>query len=191
MYFPILKVHNAKHVIKEHHVALSRPTNDYFWMHFPHYFEYQQSLQVEIYCSFKFNLFPFDTNQCNFMLRSSENRDTFLRMLPLQIKYGEHVLIHGQKPSQMELEQSVLPFDITVESLDTFVKFIDGFNISHAGMKIRFSRNNLGLLLGGFYVPMAMFSILSLISYCIHLDNVMRGLSEIKGNYQILYDAGF
>ena len=62
--------------------------------------------------------------------------------------------------------------DITLQSLDPFVRFVDGFNLSHAGMQIKFSRNNLGLLLGGFYAPMAMFSILSMISYFIHPDNV-------------------
>ena len=64
MYFPVLKVQNAKHVVKEHLLAANRPTTDYYWIHGPHSIEYQQSLQTKIYCSFRFTLFPFDSNQC-------------------------------------------------------------------------------------------------------------------------------
>ena len=107
MYFPVLKIQNAKHVVKEHLLAADRPTTDYYWIHGPHSIEYQQSLQTKIYCSFKFTLFPFDSNQCNFVIRSGESRDSFLKLLPFEIHYNEIILVHGQEPIQ--IEQSVLP----------------------------------------------------------------------------------
>ena len=59
-----------------------------------------------------------------------------------------------------------------LESLEPFEKDVDGYNFSHVGMRIHMQRNNLGLLLGGFYAPMGLFSALSLISYTIDPDIV-------------------
>ena len=72
----------------------------------------------------------------------------------------------------MTVNQSLLPFKITLESLEPFEKDVDGYNFSHVGMRIHLQRNNLGLLLGGFYAPMGLFSALSLISYTIDPDIV-------------------
>ena len=116
MYFPVLKVQNAKHVVKEHLLAADRPTTDYYWIHGPHSIEYQQSLQTKIYCSFKFTLFPFDSNECDFVIRSGESRDAFLKLLPFEIHYDEKILVHGQEP--IKIEQSVLPLGKGVSDLE-------------------------------------------------------------------------
>ena len=47
-----------------------------------------------------------------------------------------------------------------------------GYNYSHAGMRLHFSRNKLGLLLGGFFIPMSIFSVLSLISFFVNPEVV-------------------
>ena len=70
------------------------------------------------------------------------------------------------------MKQSRLPFEITLESLEIFKVEEDGYNYTHAGMKINFTRNQLGLLAGGFYVPTFMFSLLSLLSFAISSDMV-------------------
>ena len=122
MYFPVLKIQNAKHVVKEHLLAADRPTTDYYWIHGPHSIEYQQSLQTKIYCSFKFTLFPFDSNQCNFVIRSGESRDAFLKLSPFEIHYNEIILVHGQEPVQ--IEQSVLPLGKGVSDLEMCTDYI-------------------------------------------------------------------
>ena len=67
----------------------------------------------------------------------------------------------------MKIDQSLLPFDITLEPMETISKSVDGFNYPYAGMRIYLVRQNMGLLAGGFYLPMFLFSTLSLISYLI------------------------
>ena len=66
-----------------------------------------------------------------------------------------------------KVQQSRLPFKITMESLDEFHIFEDGYNYSFTGIKLVFTRNNLGLLAGGFYFPTLVFSLLSLLSFAI------------------------
>ena len=54
-----------------------------------------------------------------------------------------------------------------MESLDEFHIFEDGYNYPFTGIKLVFTRNNLGLLAGGFYFPTLVFSLLSLLSFAI------------------------
>ena len=66
-----------------------------------------------------------------------------------------------------KVQQSRLPFKITMESLEEFPIFEDGYNYSFTGIKLVFRRNNLSLLTGGFYFPTLVFSLLSLLSFAI------------------------
>ena len=70
------------------------------------------------------------------------------------------------------MDQTLLPFDISFESLETKEHFLAGFNYSFAEMRIYLSRNNLKSLIGSFFVPTVMFSFLSLISFSINPDIV-------------------
>ena len=70
------------------------------------------------------------------------------------------------------MEGSRLPFDIELKSMNTFGVFDAGYNYSYAGMAVHFSRNGLGLLLGGFYGPTTVFKVLSLISFNINPEVV-------------------
>ena len=76
----------------------------------------------------------------------------------------------GHKP--LYVNQSLLPFEIEVESKKPWDIEIDGYNYSHTGMRIHLHRHDLGLLMGGFYIPMALFSTLSLISFSINPEMV-------------------
>ena len=92
-----------------------------------------------------------------------------LRLLPLVLHFKEKI---SDGYNQMFIHQSFLPFKIKVESLKTWEKNIDGYNYSYAGMTIHLDRHDLGLLMGGFYLPMALFSTLSLISFAINPEVV-------------------
>ena len=65
------------------------------------------------------------------------------------------------------MQQSRLPFKITLESLGELPILEEGRNHSYTGVKMVFRRNNLGLLAGGFYFPTLVFSLLSLLSFAI------------------------
>ena len=65
------------------------------------------------------------------------------------------------------VQQSRLPFEITLESLGEVPTLEEGLNFSYAGIKMIFKRNNVGLLASGFYFPTLVFSLLSLLSFAI------------------------
>ena len=72
------------------------------------------------------------------------------------------------------LNQTRLPFDISLESLKPFLFSRIGYNFSHTGMRIHLSRNDFALLIGGYYGPTIIFSTLSLVSYSIRTEMVCR-----------------
>ena len=62
LYFPTLQINEAKLVSRTRKYG---PTDeDFFWFFYPHNFEFQQALKVEIYCTFDFKSFPFDSHEC-------------------------------------------------------------------------------------------------------------------------------
>ena len=69
-----------------------------------------------------------------------------------------------------------VPFDIRIESISPFNIPLDGFNYSHAGLKLYLERNSVSLLIGSFYGPTSIFSLLSMFSYCINVDSVIKNL---------------
>ena len=68
-------------------------------------------------------------------------------------------------------------FKIEVETKKPWDIEIDGYNYSHTGMRIHLYRHDLGLLMGGFYLPMALFSTLSLISFAVNPEVVRMYLN--------------
>lgn len=168
IYFPSLKIQHAKSIIRQR--KYSPTDSDYFWFHYPHSLEYQQSLKVTIYCTFDFSSYPFDSQICDFVYGSVSTPSKKLNLKPAAINFKNSLTKYGQ--TDLNIKQSRLPFEIKVASLESFEKFENGYNYSSAGMKIYLTRNDLGLLLGSFYGPTAIFSILSLISFSINLDIV-------------------
>ena len=77
---------------------------------------------------------------------------------------------HGE--GKIDFNQHRLPFDISMESLEPFMVVDDDYNYSSAGMRLFFTRNEFGLLMGGYYVPTFIFALLSLVSYSIDADMV-------------------
>ena len=69
-------------------------------------------------------------------------------------------------------EQSHLPFDIVLESLEPFEYAEGKYLFSYVGMRLHLTRNDFGVLIGGYYGPTAIFSLLSLVSYSIKADIV-------------------
>ena len=70
-----------------------------------------------------------------------------------------------------------VPFDTRIESISPFNIPLDGFNYSHVGLKIYLERNSVSLLIGSFYGPTSIFSLLSMFSYCINVDSVIKNLT--------------
>lgn len=146
------------------------PTDtDYFWFHLPHNLEYQVALQIQLFCSFDYALYPFDVQKCDFSFGSIGNSVSSMIISPPRIVAERKTLNlrHQNETGFLDLKQSILPFDIRFRILPPFRRWQMGFYYSHAGVQIAMRRNSLGLLMGGFYLPTAIFSCLSLISFAI------------------------
>ena len=87
-----------------------------------------------------------------------------------RIKYNDKRIQEGE--GSLTLEESHLPFDITVKSLKEFDVELAGFHYSFTGMRIYIKRNDFDELFGAYYGPTLIFSLLSLVSYAINIDSV-------------------
>ena len=65
-----------------------------------------------------------------------------------------------------------MPFDITAQSIFPYSVERTGYNYSTAGVRFHFRRNSISLVASSFYGPTAIFSAMSILSYCIDLDKV-------------------
>ena len=65
-----------------------------------------------------------------------------------------------------------LPFNVSLESIAEYEFSQAGYEYSGVGMRITLTRNNLGLLIGGYFGPTIIFSLLSLVSFTINPDIV-------------------
>lgn len=168
VFFPTMKIRRVNQIDRERKFG---PTNaDYFWYQHPSKLEYQQSLNVKFYCTMVFGNFPFDSHHCLFSYGDSGKGIHKIRLEPPKIRNQDKSVNFGDNP--LLLDQSSLPFDIKLESLESIIYREAGFDYSYAQIMIHFKRNSLGLLTGGFYGPTLIFTCLSLISFSIDPDIV-------------------
>ena len=144
--------------------------DDFIWFKLPHLFEHEQSFNVEILCHFEFIEFPFDDHDCNFELGGYYSVN-FINMMPVEVTINEKEKLRiNDVPKR--IFQSPLPFDIDVKVLKPSTKLAYGYKMSHSGIRFSLRRNTVGVLIGEFYIPTAIFSVLSLLSFSIKHDNV-------------------
>ena len=135
------------------------------------YLFYRETLKITSYCSFDFNNFPFDhDHKCDLTFGS-------LTFATWRIKLETpHVMSKNVKKGKYKVkvntDSKLLPFDIKATSMPSFNVTADGYNYSYTGITLHFKRNNLGLLVGSFYGPLAAFAMLSMFSYFIDIDMV-------------------
>ena len=91
-------------------------------------------------------------------------------------KIKKPTVIHkkfASNKNSIPIKSKNVPFDMKAESITPFPHLSNGYNYSYTGVRISMKRNTLGLLLGRFYGPTAVFSALSLLSYNINMDMVL------------------
>ena len=168
IYSPTMTINRAKTIERTRRFGLT--DEDESWFNgFNSIIEYKQSIKVTVYCKFEFQSYPFDSHHCDFIYIATA--PVKYRLLnSSEIKY-QHV---ENQDEIIHIEQSDLPFLVELESLEQFNSTLTGRNYSSTGMRIHFARNNLGLLIGGYYGPTTIFVILSLVSYSIDADMVSQ-----------------
>ena len=171
LFFPKLSFNNAKSIEKQK--SYGARSAEYFFMitNYHHDFEYFESVKLTSYCQFEFSSFPFDAHNCEILVGSGVN------YIGTQ-KIKKPTVIHkkfASNKNSIPIKSKNVPFEMKAESITPFPHLNNGngYNYSYTGVRISMKRNTLGLLLGRFYGPTAVFSALSLLSYNINMDMVL------------------
>ena len=78
--------------------------------------------------------------------------------------------MYGEGP--IKFDHTRLPFNVSLESIGEYEFSQAGYQYSFVGMRISLTRNNFGLLVGSYFGPTTIFSLLSLVSFTISPDIV-------------------
>ena len=84
---------------------------------------------------------------------------------------------------ESKLSDGHLPYSFTILGKKEFPITNYEWDYPAIGIRIRLERKTLGTLIGGFYIPTALFAILSMISFFINPD--------VVSNYYISISEGF
>ena len=198
IFFPTMQIYGARNVEKHKHYGPEN--NDYFWFLYPKILEhqlhegmleYQQGLQVTAYCPFDFSYFPFDNQYCDFKFGSVGHSVYGILLNSTRVHYSDQLIHNGE--GFLPMNDIALPFDIRLESLKPFELLQSGYSYSYTGMRIHLSRNSLTQLIGSYYGPTVIFSLLSLVSYTMDLEMVRQYINSllIKSSGMILIITSF
>ena len=101
-----------------------------------------------------------------------------VEMISPIIDYGKSKNTKTNNPA-IVIGDLTLPFVITVNSIQGFNETCFGrYNCSYAGILIKIKRTSLGQLWTGYFIPMGVFSLFSMISFLIKPDLVRNCLSN-------------
>ena len=135
---------------------------------------YFEDFQLTISCEFNFSKFPFDSHECPLEYGDNKEIEKVEMKSPL-IDYGKF-----KKTKAIVIDDLTLPFEITIESIQPFNETCYGrYNCSYAGILMKIKRTSLGQLWTGYFIPMGVFSLFSMISFLIKPDSVRNCLSNL------------
>ena len=134
---------------------------------------YREEVQLSFSCPFKFENYPFDSNECTLEFGSQAWPTKKLQLKTLRLIY-EDVLINLEE-GPLILNDSPHPYEFEFNLTPVFDKTdVNNISFSYAGMKIKMKRKTLGKLMSSYYYPMAAFAFLSTISFLIKADVVSK-----------------
>ena len=135
------------------------------------YFYYQVFLVIKITCDLDFTSYPFDHQNCTLHYSNIVGYRKFIILKPPVFEDDQN--LPGNSTS---IKSGVLPFDAMLKAIDTPDKKIQGDYFSMVGVSIELVRDQTALhqLMGSYYVPTAIFAILSMFSFFIKPDLVSK-----------------
>ena len=148
---------------------------DYFWHEPPHFFKFADVMTQKISCVMEFGNFPFDHHVCDMVFYNSQHHYNKVIMAPVTL--GKDTRKVELNEGELEIKSGRLPYKITAEVLNTTTVKSMTWLRSGAGIRFYFARSSIGLLVGGYYGPTAIFALLSLISYIIKPEIVSYHIS--------------
>jgi len=168
LFFPKLRFFNTKSISRS--LDYGAQKSSYYWIHVPHHMEYRETIQAISYCNFDFSNFPFDRHECKFALGSDilATYNMVLEKPNITFRFSEEFSNDGKIPIQIQN----VPFHMYAESIEPYAIEDSGYLYSATGISFTFERSQLGLLIGSFYGPLAVFAFLASLSYNISYDLV-------------------
>ena len=148
----------------------------HFWIHEHHEgfarFEYAEYLQLKIGCDFNFANFPFDENICDLKFFSPSNTVGNLEF-DIPILYDVESKTIVPMNSSLKMKSKRIPFEVEVKSLPESGTLQSlGYEYSVVGVQFKFKRNEIALLMSGFYVPTGLFGAFSITLLVIRTEQV-------------------
>ena len=93
-------------------------------------------------------------------------------MLPIKILGKDTKATLLKKEEYVEIPNNHLPYEFSLTIGDNFLDYNYEFYSPYSSLIIKAERTHLGSLMGGFYGPTTLFSMLSMISYLINVEVV-------------------
>ena len=138
---------------------------------------YSEEIKLTFFCKFHFANFPFDSHECHLQYGDNLFGNNEIILNPPKLCYGNSETSAGKDP--IVISDSPFPYEIELEPIPSFEKENEGFvKHSYTGISFKLRRNSLGQLQSGYYYPTASFAILSLISFLIPPDQVIKNIFE-------------
>ena len=131
---------------------------------------FYQYLKVTVSCNFQFNTFPFDFHDCDLDFGLHQNGYKMININPIQVLNSDATseILNGKKA----IPNEHLPFTFLMTSKKWYKYHNYEFMAPYSGITIHMERSTLGSLVGAFFIPTAIFSMLSIISFSIPPDLV-------------------
>ena len=135
--------------------------------------KFYQSMKVKFACDFNFESFPFDSHECDLDFGSPSNSYNYtLKFSPVKVLQQNNKAVLLKLDEEMKLPDGHLPYSFSILGKKEFPITNYEWDYPAIGIRIILKRKTLGTLIGGFYIPTALFAILSMISFFINPDVV-------------------
>ena len=170
LYWPKIKFINQRETKRLQLYGDEKSKFQYFWFKPPHYFEYAEYHVVTIGCNFNSNSYPFDHLECSVTFFNPELTDELFIWKPVSLSIKDQSL--NQSKVEATIPKNGLPFDISVQALDSSKTSSLGYEYNTAGLLIKFKRNNAWTLITGYFGPTALYSLLSTLSFVIKKSQI-------------------
>ena len=168
---------NFLNLIEETPIVLAgKSRNKYEWWIIKSDTEVQMKLyqffKVTFTCDFHFEYFPFDSHFCQLNYGPKMNTNSTILMLPIRILREDTKATLLKEEEYVTILNNHLPYDFSLTTGKNFAKYNYEYYSPYSSLIIKAERTKLGSLMGGFYGPTTLFSMLSMISYLINVEVV-------------------
>ena len=138
--------------------------------------QYSEEIQITFTCPMDFSDFPFDAHFCHFTLGDYEYETEEVQFDWAKVTYtdeNERILLLVNPKDVIQINDTTTPFNFELSLLKPFTnKDLEDEVYSYSGFKIKLDRKSVGILNHTFFIPTAIFTLVSMISFFIHPESV-------------------